>query len=201
MSQSFMRRAVAILAVTGLVVTGGVAIPAHQVASAAGPVTITFWNGPDTTGTVPKLIANFNSMKSGKIKVVLQTQAADTGTYFKNIQRALQAGSATPDIFAGDVIWPAQLAAANLIAPLDQYFPLRCRQISRQARSRTSTYNGKLYGMPWFTDFGLIYYRKDLLQKYQSGRAHNVGAAAVRGRNACLQEGRQGRLRLPGRPI
>ena len=166
MPRSFIRQAVAIVAVAGVIITGGVAIPAHQVANAAGPVTITFWNGPDTTGTVPKLIANFNAMNSGKIKVVLQTQAADTGTYFVNVKRALQASSATPDIFAGDVIWPAQLAGANLIAPLDQYFPKSVQAKYLPGTIQDVTYNGKLYGMPWFTDFGLIYYRKDLLQKY-----------------------------------
>jgi len=165
MAQSFMRRVVAATAVAGVILAGS-AVPGHLTATAAGPITIKFWNGPDVTGTVPKLIANFNAMQSGKIKVVLETQAADTGQYFKNLQRALQAGSTSPDIFAGDVIWPAQLAAANLIAPIDQYFPTSVQSKYLAGTIQDVHYNGKLYGMPWFTDFGLLYYRKDLLQKY-----------------------------------
>jgi multiple sugar transport system substrate-binding protein len=29
----------------------------------------------------------------------------------------------------------------------------------------SNTYEGKVYGVPWFTDAGLLYYRKDLLEK------------------------------------
>jgi len=165
-AKSFIRRAVAATAVVGLVAASGVAAPGRQAAKAAGPVTITFWNGPDVTGTVPKLISSFNKMENGKIKVVPQTQAADTGQYFKNLQRALQAGSTTPDIFAGDVIWPAQLAAANLILPVDKYFSKSEQSKYLPGTIQDVYYKNTIYGAPWFTDFGLTYYRKDLLQQY-----------------------------------
>jgi len=165
-AKSIIRRAVAATAVAGLVATGSMAAGGHQTAKAAGGVTIHFWNGPDTTNTVPTLISNFNKMENGKIKVVLDVQSADTGTYFTNIQRALRAGSTTPDIFAGDVIWPAQLAGQNVLLPLDQYFSASVQKQYIPGTIQDVHYNGKLYGMPWFTDFGMIYYRKDLLQKY-----------------------------------
>ncbi|MCV4784126.1 extracellular solute-binding protein, partial [Escherichia coli] len=28
-----------------------------------------------------------------------------------------------------------------------------------------NTYKGKIYGVPWFTDAGMFYYRKDLLEQ------------------------------------
>jgi multiple sugar transport system substrate-binding protein len=105
-------------------------------------------------------------MENGKIKVVLDVQSSHTDTYFTNIQRALRAGSTTPDIFAGDVIWPAQLAGQNVLLPLDKYFPASVQKQYIPGTIQDVHYNGTLYGMPWFTDFGLIYYRKDLLQKY-----------------------------------
>src|SRR5438067_11989114 len=111
------RRTLGILAAVGLVLAGTVTAAQHP-ARAAGAVTLKFWNGPDTTGTVPTLIANFNKMENGKIKVVLETQASDTGVYFKNIQRALQAGSKAPHVVAGDAIWPAPLAAATSALPV-----------------------------------------------------------------------------------
>jgi len=166
-AKSFIRRAVAATAVAGLVVAGSTAATGHQTAKAAGGVTIHFWNGPDTTNTVPTLISNFNKMENGKIKVVLDVQSSHTDTYFTNIQRALRAGSTTPDIFAGDVIWPAQLAGQNVLLPLDQYFPTAVQSQYIPGTIQDVHYNGKLYGMPWFTDFGMIYYRKDLLSKYK----------------------------------
>jgi len=54
-----LRNVLAVATAAGIALTGslGVARPAAQ---AASPVTIIFWNGPDTTGTVPTLISNFN---------------------------------------------------------------------------------------------------------------------------------------------
>jgi multiple sugar transport system substrate-binding protein len=153
------------MAAVGLVLAGTVTAAQHP-ARAAGAITLKFWNGPDTTGTVPKLLANFNKMENGKIKVVLETQAADTGVYFKDLQRALQAGSKTPDVFAGDVIWPAQLAGANLILPVDKSFSKSDQSQYIAGTIQDLYYKGHIYGAPWFTDFGLIYYRKDLLSKY-----------------------------------
>jgi multiple sugar transport system substrate-binding protein len=160
-----MRRTLGILAAVGLVLAGTVTAAQHP-ARAASPVTLKFWFGPDRTGTVPKLIANFNKMENGKIKVVWELQASDTGVYFKNLQRALQAGSKTPDVFAGDVIWPAQLAGANLILPVDKYFSKSDQSKYIAGTIQDLYYKGHIYGAPWFTDFGLIFYRKDLLSRY-----------------------------------
>jgi multiple sugar transport system substrate-binding protein len=33
---------------------------------------------------------------------------------------------------------------------------------------RANTIGGKIYGVPWYTDAGLFYYRKDLLEKYNA---------------------------------
>nr|MDQ2830734.1 hypothetical protein [Chloroflexota bacterium] len=78
MAKSIIRRAVAATAVAGLVVAGSTAAVGHQTAKAASGVTIHFWNGPDTTNTVPTLISNFNKMENGKIKVVLDVQSSHT---------------------------------------------------------------------------------------------------------------------------
>src|SRR5690606_27385834 len=65
-----------------------------------------------------------------------------------------------------DVIWPATFAAHmvdfyDYFAPDDatitQYFP----QIVEN-----NTVDGRLIGMPWYIDAGLLYYRTDLLEKY-----------------------------------
>ncbi len=161
-----LRNALAVATAAGIALTGslGVARPAAQ---AASPVTLIFWNGPDTTGTVPTLISNFNKMEAGRIKVVLQTQSSKTDQYFVNLQRTIRAGNVTPDVFAGDVIWPSQLAAQNLILPVDKYFSTAAQKQYIPGTIQDVQYGGHTYGAPWFTDFGMIYYRKDLLQQYK----------------------------------
>ena len=78
-------------------------------------------------------------------------------------QQLLAAGASDIDVFQIDVIWPGILAnhfidlkpAAGKAA--DEHF---------QAIVKNNTVGGKLVGMPWFTDAGVLYYRKDLLEKY-----------------------------------
>ncbi len=161
-----LRNVLAVATAAGIALTGslGVARPAAQ---AASPVTLIFWSGPDTTGTVPTLISNFNKMEAGKIKVVLQTQSSKTDQYFVNLQRTIRAGNVTPDVFAGDVIWPSQLAAQNLILPVDKYFSTAAQKQYIPGTIQDVQYGGHTYGAPWFTDFGMIYYRKDLLAQYK----------------------------------
>lgn len=75
-----------------------------------------------------------------------------------------EAKSSELDIYMIDVIWPGDLAEhfVDLYdygagAQVDEHFP---------AIVENNTVDGKLVGMPWFTDAGLLYYRTDLLEKY-----------------------------------
>jgi len=75
-----------------------------------------------------------------------------------------EAQSPEGDVFQIDVIWPGDLAehfvdlyeygAADVAA---EHFP---------AIIKNNTVDGKLIGIPWFTDAGMLYYRTDLLEKY-----------------------------------
>jgi multiple sugar transport system substrate-binding protein len=138
----------------------------QQAVKAATPVTITFWAGPDPTGATQQLIVYFNELNAGKIKVIWQPQSSNTDTYFSNVKRALQAKSATPDVFAGDVIWPAELASQGLVLPIDKYWPTSERGKYLDGPVLDVQYKGHIYAAPWFTDYGLIYFRRDLLARY-----------------------------------
>lgn len=79
-------------------------------------------------------------------------------------QQILAAGSADIDVFQIDVVWPGILA---------RHFVDLSRYIDRETISRhfpaivdNDTVDGALVAMPWFTDAGVLYYRKDLLAKY-----------------------------------
>jgi trehalose/maltose transport system substrate-binding protein len=68
------------------------------------------------------------------------------------------------DIIRVDVIWPGILKDHLIdLKPFSkgsesEHFP---------AIVANNTVDGKLLGIPWFTDAGLLYYRTDLLQKYK----------------------------------
>ena len=70
-------------------------------------------------------------------------------------------------MISGDVIWPAQFAANGWMLDLSDQFSESQRQKFLSAPVESNIYEGAIYGVPWFTDVGMLYYRKDLLQ--QSG--------------------------------
>ena len=80
-------------------------------------------------------------------------------------QQILAANSADIDVYQIDVIWPGILASHFIDLaehiPEDQIEPALSRRSSRTTRS-----TARLVAMPWFTDAGILYYRKDLLEKY-----------------------------------
>jgi len=128
-------------------------------ASGSNDVLLSF--GPDDTGTLPKLIDKFNKQSDFKIKY--REMPSDTGQYFDKLRTQFQAGGGDIDVIVGDVIWPAQFAANGWIADLTDRFTDSDQFLPGPLRS--ATYEGKLYGVPWYTDAGLLYYRQDLLEK------------------------------------
>ena len=74
------------------------------------------------------------------------------------------AGSSDVDVVMVDVVWPGIIGQHLLdLAPyakdeVKKHFP---------AIIANNTVQGRLVAMPWFTAVGLLYYRKDLLEKYE----------------------------------
>ncbi len=78
--------------------------------------------------------------------------------------QAFQAQSTDIDIMQIDVIWPGDLAD-NLI-DFNEYGGAEAVAGDFPAIVQNNTVDGRLVGLPWFTDGGLLYYRTDLLEKY-----------------------------------
>jgi multiple sugar transport system substrate-binding protein len=118
--------------------------------------------GPDRTGVLPKLIEQFNQ-QSKSFKVKYQQMPIDTGQYFDKLRTQFQAGGGDIDIIIGDVIWPAQFAVNGWVSDLTDRF--KDTDAFLPGPMKASTYEDKVYAVPWYTDAGLLYYRKDLLDK------------------------------------
>jgi trehalose/maltose transport system substrate-binding protein len=88
----------------------------------------------------------------------------DASATLQQFQQYWAAKSPDIDVYMVDVIWQGILAphAVDMKkyyneAELKEFFP---RIIEN------NTVGGKLASIPWFTDAGILYYRKDLLEKY-----------------------------------
>ncbi|MCA9918533.1 MAG: extracellular solute-binding protein, partial [Anaerolineales bacterium] len=82
------------------------------------------------------------------------------GTYLQ----LFEAQSPEGDVFQIDVIWPGDLA--EHFVDLYEYGARDVAGDHFDAIIENNTVDGKLIGIPWFTDAGLLYYRTDLLEKY-----------------------------------
>ncbi|RQR24074.1 ABC transporter substrate-binding protein [Burkholderia sp. Bp9143] len=78
-------------------------------------------------------------------------------------QQLLGSGSDKIDVMQIDTVWPGILA--NHLIDLKPYSKGQESQ-SFPSVVANDTVNGKLVAMPWFIDTGLLYYRKDLLDKH-----------------------------------
>jgi multiple sugar transport system substrate-binding protein len=129
-----------------------------------GSGNLIFAMGPDDAqGTMAALIKKFNEQSD--FKVTHQVMPADTGSYFDKLKTEFQAGTGDIDVIGGDVIWPAQLAANGWIVDLSDKFPASEQKKFLEAPLNSVTYEGKVYGVPWYTDAGMLYHRIDLLEK------------------------------------
>ncbi|MDD1781200.1 ABC transporter substrate-binding protein [Enterovibrio sp. ZSDZ35] len=78
-------------------------------------------------------------------------------------QQLLAAGANDIDVFQIDVIWPGILG--NHFIDLKEYSN-GAQDLHFPSIVANNTVKDRLVAMPWFTDAGVLYYRKDLLEKY-----------------------------------
>jgi multiple sugar transport system substrate-binding protein len=132
--------------------------------STVGPNTLILSKGPDDSGVLQKVVDQFNK-EGHPFKVAWQVMSADTGQYFDKMRTEFQVGGGDIDVIGADIIWPGQFAANGWIEDLSELFDEEMQSDFLGATIETSSYKGKVYGVPWYSDAGLLYYRKDLLDK------------------------------------
>jgi len=128
--------------------------------------TIHWWASPITTsGPDPRtvLISEFEKAYPN-IKVDLVSAPNDTDTNRASLTTQISGGGG-PDVYMGDVIWPAQFGAHQLALDLSKYLPSSYWSTFANGLVQGATYQGGVYGAPFFEDQGFLYYRKDLLAK------------------------------------
>jgi multiple sugar transport system substrate-binding protein len=129
-------------------------------AQGTGP--FTFVVGKDTSGWTKKLIGDWNAAHPDQKASLLELpEAADAqrSAFVTN----LQAKSDTYDVLGIDVIWTGEFAKSGWLLELDQsQFPL---DKELKPAVDTAMFEGKLWAAPFRTNGGLLFYRKDILDK------------------------------------
>jgi multiple sugar transport system substrate-binding protein len=128
-----------------------------------GATTLYYSAFPDESGTTEKLVNAFNKKNQGTYKVIFREGPSDTGQRLDKLRTQFQAGGEDLDVILGDVIWTAELAANGWVSDLSDQFPESAQKEYLPGSVEAIMYDGKPYANPWYTDTGLLYYRKDLL--------------------------------------
>jgi len=127
------------------------------------------WSASPLSGTgandARTVLINAFEKQYPNIHVTLVSASTDTDTNRATLATQIAGGSSSPDVFMGDVIWPAQFGAHQLALPLSTYLPSSYWTRFAPGLVSGATYKGAVYGSPLFEDQGFLYYRKDLLAK------------------------------------
>jgi multiple sugar transport system substrate-binding protein len=111
-------------------------------------------------------IGDFERSNPG-VKVVSEIGPQSSTQLHDLLTQKLRNRDTRLDVFVMDVIWPAEFASAGWALPLDRYLSTAERHNFLPAAVAANEYRGRLFGVPLFIDGGLLYYRKDLLEKYR----------------------------------
>ncbi|SEJ63328.1 maltose-binding protein /trehalose-binding protein /sucrose-binding protein /palatinose-binding protein [Deinococcus reticulitermitis] len=133
-------------------------------ASQASAVTLTF--ACDSVGqgyNECKKGADAWAKKTGNTVKLIQVPK-ETDQRLALYQQQLGAKASDVDVYMIDVVWPG-LVGQHLL-DLNKYVPAAEVKQHFPAIVQNNTIGGKLVGMPFFTDAGVLYYRTDLMKKY-----------------------------------
>src|SRR5262249_51771585 len=132
-----------------------------------GPVTLVFKHakilGP--SDPMPRLLNEFEALHPG---VRVHSEAipwnADEQHQFYAVN--LESGSPGFDVLMLDLIWVPEFAQAGWLLDLSGAVSDSELAAHFPAAVRAANVNGRVWAIPWMMNVGLLYYRKDLLDKH-----------------------------------
>ena len=129
-----------------------------------GRVTVRFWGMGREGEVVSDLVGEFERRNPG-VRLVVQ-QIPWTSAHEKLLTAFV--GRSTPDLAQLGNTWIPEFAAIGALDPLDGSVA-RSQSVSSDRYFpgvwETSLYDGAVYGIPWYVDTRVLYYRRDLLAR------------------------------------
>ncbi|HEX2910059.1 MAG TPA: ABC transporter substrate-binding protein [Chloroflexia bacterium] len=145
------------------------AIPPPAVPNAAAAkkfsgqtITVSIDSAGPGAQTDQQLVDQFTKDTGIVVKSNLHPDSASD--YYASLTRLFQGKSNDIDVMTIDVIWPGAFAP-NLL-DLTPVLGDTANKLLLDTAVQNDTIGGKLVAMPFFGDFGILYYRTDLLKKY-----------------------------------
>ncbi|MEU7033842.1 ABC transporter substrate-binding protein [Streptomyces sp. NPDC046237] len=144
---------------TGYMASGAASGGAER-AGGRGPMTLA--TAGDLTGYLARVLEGWNRAHPAERVTVVELPDSADETRAQMITD-LKSGGGRFDLLNIDVAWTSEFAAAGWIAPLERgRFPL---ESFLPPVVDTATYDGRLYAVPYVTNAGMLFYRKDVLDR------------------------------------
>lgn len=146
---------------------GGIVAGAPSLIRAQGGGTqLTFAFGPDDSGTLQTLIDDFNSSNDEGIEVTWREMARESDAYYRQLVSDFNVGATEIDVFGADVVWTPEFATQYWVQNLSGLFQSEFEANAfLQAPLRSARHRDRIWGVPWYTDAGMLFYRRDLLEE------------------------------------
>jgi len=112
-----------------------------------------------------RLLDEFEAQNPG-ISVRDEVLPASTDEQHQFYVVNLEGKSSDFDVLSMDVIWVPEFARAGWLTDLTSMIDAGARDDFFPGPMKAVTYLGKIFAIPWYIDAGVLYYRKDLLDKY-----------------------------------
>lgn len=122
---------------------------------------ITFAMGKNDTDKIIPVIEKWNAENPDE-EVTLRELAGEADAQRETLVQSLQAGNADYDVMALDVIWTADFAANQWLAPLEDSLEVDTSGLL-EATVDSATYNGTLYALPQNTNGQLLYRNTEII--------------------------------------
>ena len=124
-------------------------------------LSILLWT--DSGGVLEKTIQPilFTIQRSTGVKVVVETSSYNE--LYEKIVNAWTIGKPW-DVMAIDNSWIAEFVSARWLEPVDKYLTTEIKENLVRAPIEGATYNGSIYGFPYFADIHTFYYNTEILK-------------------------------------
>jgi len=155
------RRRLVLLGSAGLVASG---LAACGTSGGSGPVQLTYYLYPDTSGVTNQAVATCSAQSHGKYTISYQQLPLSADGQRQQLVRRLAAHDNTIDIMGLDVTWEAEFAQAGWLLPWTGSNKQQAENDTLKPMLETATWKGKLYAVPDNTNTQLLWYRSDLVK-------------------------------------
>lgn len=118
------------------------------------PAEVAFWE---------ELLGDFE--RQSGIRVEVLRQPADTDQRRQGLVIALNARKPEPDVFLMDIAWIGLFVASGWLEPLEG--KMDAAPFFQRVIKMADRHQGQLMALPVYVDGGILYYRRDLLERFR----------------------------------